>query len=434
MMENKEITLLIEDMTVEGQGVAKQNGLVYFVEGGLLGGTYLCEIIKEKKSFSFAKAKKEIKASTYSRKSPCPYSKVCHGCPLIELTKEKEAEWKKGFIESSLERLANQKVSSTFYGFPDLKYRNKLNLRVNQEGKLSYSKRSTNDLIPVRTCPIGGQEIQKIMRAWDEKVLSYPNFLLLAKKIKMVVIRENTQKETMLVFITEKITKEEKEDLFKAMSLLHVDVLAISENTRPRNVSIREPIDYHTEKKYLKEEMHGLSFSISPASFFQVNKQAALKIYETAIGLFSKDEMGVLDLYCGTGTTSLLLAKSHSKVFGVESNKQAVEDAKRNAKKNKIDNVDFLQAKAEEAIQDLSQEGYRKVLVDPPRKGLDRKVVESIIESECKELVYISCNPTTLARDIKIFTDHSFQIKNVYGFNQFPNTMHVEVLALIARD
>ncbi len=428
-------TVTIEDWTNQGQGVTHVDKLAIFVEGALPGDEALIEIDQVKKNFAKATCRQIINPSPDRREPPCLYSAICDGCKLIGLDYQAQLRWKKSFIENAFKRLGKLDVEVDMRPSPELAYRNKVNMRVDDSGRLSYSKQDSNQVFYVNTCVIAQESIQNIIHRWNTDLTNRPNFVKFASLIKMVVIRSNSSSETMIIAITDQLQDSQRKDLLDEMSLLQADVLGLTENEKAGDVRILNPIHYASDKEVLEETLSKLSFLVSPQSFFQVNRHTIENLYDMAISLFNNlSDSSVIDLYSGTGTTSLLLAQQAKQVISVELVPCAVEDAKENAKRNNIDNVSFIQAKAEDVIQDLTTDQHiKKALVDPPRKGLDRAVIDAIGQSQIDELVYISCNPTTQARDAALLANFGFAAKKIIGLDQFPNTSHVETVVLLSQ-
>lgn len=446
-----EIPLKIEDYTTEGNGVGHiqaghgfpaedpRIGFTVFVSDSLPGDQVLAEVRECKKNFARARLKKRIHPSPSRRKSPCPYSSICGGCGLIAWDYDSQLAWKEHKIISSLGRLADFSLDHIpMHGKETFEYRNKVNMRVDKKGYLAYSRPGTNKLFKVDQCLIAHPAINQIISRWNQLVEKKPNFSLLSKEIRMIIIRANEQGETMLHLISSPLTKRKRGELQSFLKALEVNVLSRSETKSPRDVRIYGDIFYLSQQKKLKEEILGNIFYLSPPSFFQVNRFLTEELYKRAISYFEEPEdLTILDLYCGIGTTSLALAKIARQVIGVELVASAVQNAKESARKNEIKNVSFIEARAEELLPQLLEK-YKKeklaILVDPPRKGLDSKLVNAIANSEIPQLVYISCNPATLARDAGILAERGYELKKVEGFDLFPETGHVESLALLIKD
>lgn len=438
------VTVTIEDMTAEGEGVAHPEGRVLFVKGAVLGDRVEVAIDRRKKTFSQGHVQRLLTPSPDRREIPCPYQKDCDGCPLMPLKTEVQQRWKKRWMEEVLRRIGGVEKEVEFYREQEAGYRNKINLRVSPKGLLSYSKRGSNDLLAVDSCWIAHPLLSDLLGRWNQHFRQVPPPTVFAK-IRMVVFRCNDRDEVMILLVTDLLSAKERESLFQSLAFLSPAVLGQCENRRPGDVNLRPPFHFFTERQDLDIQLMGLHFRLSPASFFQVNRFTRSLLYEQALALFPKAEAKdspVLDLYCGTGTTSLLLAQRGFSVLGIESNASAVEDAKENAKRNHLKNVSFLCGKAEDLLHAsrFPQDGRQsllgtatKALVDPPRKGLHEEVVNALNRSSIRELVYISCNPATFARDLKRLGEGGFRLEKAIGIDQFPNTGNGEVVGRFSR-
>ncbi|MDY3052678.1 MAG: 23S rRNA (uracil(1939)-C(5))-methyltransferase RlmD [Ndongobacter sp.] len=426
----------VTDWTGEGRGVAKWEGQVVFVKGALPGDRCLVEVDEQKKHFALGHVVEWIERSEKRRPAPCIHAAACDGCGLMELSYSEQLKWKKTFIEQSLHRIGQVSAECAMLSAAELGYRNKLNCRLLPSGELAFSRRGSNHLFPVSNCAVAQPELQQLMRRWQEGLAVQPRFRALSAAVRMVLLRANQSGETMIVLITDPVPTAKRQELLAVVGqYLPATVLCAGENRRPGDVRVPARLFFATERTFLEEELCGLRFRISPASFFQVNRYTSRLLYGKAMELFSDIEgERILDLYCGTGTTSLLLSQKAAYVYGVEVVPAAVADAKQNARRNRRGNVQFICAKAEEILPKLVSEcDAHMVLVDPPRKGLDARVVEAITRADIREMVYISCNPTTMARDVRRLSEGGFSVRRVIGIDQFPNSGNAEAICLMSR-
>lgn len=414
-------------------------GATAFVEDCFPGDRVRFQVQKVKKNFMAGGRREVLSPSDLRVPPPCPYAKDCDGCGLIEMDYASQIHLKESWLVDDLVRLGKldpafvDQLGIQVHSLNRLHYRNKLGLRVTREGKLAYRKRGSHDPVVVDSCPVALPILSDLIGLWNASPLD-PG---LASYIKLVTLRANKEGETMIFLIMDRRGRDHLDKVFDQVKALIPDVLAACFNGKRDGVRPRGPVFYGTEKKSLAEEVLGLNFQISPTSFFQVNREVAEAIYKEAMGSFTGlEDSGVLDLYCGIGTTSLVLAQVAKKVLGLEVSGQAVRDAQANARTNGVDHVHFIRTRVEEAVVKISQldPGFNKALVDPPRAGLGRKVVGGIIKSKVEELAYISCNPASLARDIHWLGKGGFQVKTVQAFDMFPNTDHVECFTLLRRE
>lgn len=460
-MSQEEFSLVIDDMTQDGMGVGHLSaedrlflphgslalrgedprvGKAVFVAGVLPGDTVRVRSRKEKKQRIEADLIEILRPSAHRRVPPCPHAAICDGCALIAWEEHAQRDWKMRTVRESLVRIGGiaEETIPDFGWISEtpLGYRNKLNLRLTPDGRLGYTKRGSHDVFPITDCVIADPRLSALIARWQEMAERESAWVELSRAIRMVVLRSSSKGECMVVLITDPLDDVAREALFSHLAPLGVDVLCQSENRRPGDVRITEPVRFATKETHLETQMSGLSFELSPASFFQVNRFLTPKLYETAIAQIGNDnDVDVLDLYCGTGTTSLLLAQRVAHVVGVEVVPEAVRDARRNAQQNGIPNVSFLCGRAEDLIEVLTEQypSAHLALVDPPRKGLDEAVRRAIASSAIQQLIYISCNPATLARDVKHFCAAGFRLESVTVCDMFAQTAHVETVVLMLR-
>ena len=434
-MLDRRIQIEITDFTQDGRGVGHYDGMAVFVPYALIGDIVEAEVTMQKKRYLEAEVIALVEASPNRREFAELDSIENDFCPLINLQPEAEKRWKINLFKQQLKRIAGIDVEANYKDSPEFNYRNKANLRVDTAGKLALSKRKSNDLEAIDSSPIFQAEINDLISAWNAEASENEPLQRLKDKIHMVLIRANRAGETMLILMVSKMSRPEQDDLMGSLSALGAKILGITEARSPRQSYISRPIIYYTEDKYLDENILGLDIKLSPNSFLQVNQFTLEDLYGQSQQFFKhvEDEV-ILDLYCGIGISSIDLAKRAKKVIGVESVKRAILDAEENAKVNGVDNVEFIAAKAEDVIEKLvDQYEISKIIVDPPRKGLDKVVVESIIKSGVDQVLYMSCNPASLARDFKLFSEAGYEVVEAEVINQFPNTSHVETVCLLTR-
>ena len=449
--KGEDLLLTIEDYTTEGNGVGHiqegdgfekgdpRIGFTVFVSNSLPGDRVLAEVFECKKSYARARLKKRIRPSSSRRKSPCPYADACGGCGLISWNYENQMEWKEKSILFSLNRLGGFSLDRIpMHGKESCGYRNKVNMRVDPWGNLAYSRPGTNKLFPVQECKIAQPEINRLIFSWNQAAKENPEFSSFSRLIRMVILRANEEGETMIHLITAPLSKVKRNALKSLLLPLEAEVLSRSETKGERDIRIFGPIFYGSPQKHLRQEILGNTFFLSAPSFFQVNRFLTEALYQKAMDFFKNpEELTILDLYCGIGTTSLALAKKVRQVIGVEIIPSAILNARESARFNGISNAAFLEGKAEDLLFHLIKDHEKEnlaILVDPPRKGLDPKVTVAIASSGISQLVYISCNPATLARDAKILKGGGYALKKVEGFDLFPETGHVETVALMSRE
>lgn len=409
--------IYIRDILIDGRGVGETPDKVAFIENAIFGEICEIEILEEKKNFYNAKKIKTIKESPYEIQAPCPYFYECGACTIMDIKYENQLEIKKNLIISAL-------AKSTSYKLPDieiipskeLRYRNKIKLQVDKDGALAYNKSYSNELVNIKDCLLARDiisenlsEIEKITLDISEK---FPGL------IKEITIRTNG-KDLMLNL-----------DLANSSEATSYIKEKYADSKFFINIIGKDKINI-SGKDYLEYKILDKTFRISGNDFYQVNDYQIENLYGQAKKLLGKNKK-VLDLYCGSATSSIAI--NGDNLVGVEINKNAIKDAKINAEKNNLKDYKFI-AKNAKYIDEkfIKKEKIDSLIVDPPRAGLDKDLIKSIGKSCLKEIIYISCNPQTLARDIKRFENQGYKLEKIKAVDMFPQTMHVEAIALIQK-
>lgn len=440
--KNQEVILEITGVTGEGQGVGRCDGVAFFVPFALPGETVKAHIIKVEKKYCIAKIAELQKPSQHRIRPVCEAFEKCGGCALMHMDYAEQLKTKTQIVRDCLERLGGFSgiaVRDTIGMDDPWRYRNKGSFPFGVvDGCVAfgfYAERS-HRLIPLFDCPIEDARITAIARTvaeWAER-----NRVRVYDEtdgtgcLRACVVRVTSTGERMAVVVT-KGALPAKESLIR---MLDVDSLYHNRNDRNTNVIFGEDFTLLKGKPQLVEQQGDLCFGVSPQSFLQVNPEQTRKLYDTAIRLLDpKPDQTIADVYCGIGTISLAIAKHAATVLGIECVPEAIEDAKTNAARNGIKNADFVCGLAEEVLPNLVKNGMRPdaVVIDPPRKGCEEPVLAAIAESGVKRLVYISCNPATLARDAAILATYGFGITEVQPVDMFPHTQHCEVVVSMSR-
>ncbi|MCR5208606.1 MAG: 23S rRNA (uracil(1939)-C(5))-methyltransferase RlmD [Lachnospiraceae bacterium] len=460
-VKNQETEIVITDLGSEGEGIGKIDGFPFFVKGALPGDRILAGVTKVKKNYAFARVIKILEPSADRVSPKCEADRRCGGCRLQSLSYDAQLRYKTDKVKNILMRIGGvpeallDKVMEPIIGMGEnaegpWRYRNKAQYPFgrDKEGKLVYGFYAgrTHDIITCDDCLISAPENGKVLEnivAWmNEHDLDPYDESNGTGLLRHVLIRKSRAYNELMVclVINAKDLPWEKELVDK---LTHCDEIAsISYSVNMDNTNVIMGREYHTVygKDTIKDRIGGLEFNISPLSFYQVNPVQTEKLYSTALEFADlKGDEVVWDLYCGIGTISLFLAKHAKKVCGVEIVPQAIDDAKNNAKENGISNAEFYVGAAEEILpayyennsDDMTHPDV--VVVDPPRKGLDEKCIETIVKMTPERVVYVSCDPATLARDIRIFAENGYVLKRVRACDMFPQTVHVETVVLLIR-
>lgn len=425
MEENKFLGEIL-DFDFKGLGMTKLNGKPVFLDAGVIGDKVEFIVTKNKKNFSKGKITNIIKKSKDRVESPCPYFKECGGCDFLNYSDEKELKWKEKDVNKNLNRLAelNIEVQEVIDSPEKIKYRNNMQFQV-RDGEIGLFAKNSKEIIPIKNCIMQRDSANEVLRImWRYKKL---------KDLKRIGIRTNYKGEVLLILVSKK-GKLEIKDILSDLIDLGVRSIYINYNKEDRTHYSREFEKIFGDDS-VEEELLGIKYKISPESFFQINRLATEELYKKAIEyLDPKEDDKIYDLYCGVGSISLSVAKKESDVTGIEIVDSAVDDARENAENNKIE-ARFVKESAEEAIEKLWEEEKKypnKIIVDPPRKGLDEKLVNFLKENTVDRIVYISCNPATQARDLKALKE-IYNVEKISIVNLFPNTAHVEAIALIQK-
>ena len=447
--KNKEYIVEIIDNGFEGEGIAKIDNFTIFIPNAIKGEKIKVLIVKVLSSHAFGKIMEIIEPSKERIESDCTTYKRCGGCSLRHIKYKETLKIKQNAVKSLVNKTLKTPVEvlETIGMERPYYYRNKaqfpFGLDKEKMPQLGVFANRTHEIIPIEKCLIQNEEAQKVAKT----VL---NFI---KKNNLTVYNENNgkglfrhivikvglkTKEIMCILvINEKGFKQEKE-LVEELTEKYPNIKTIVKNINMKNTNVIlgiENINIYGDG-YIKDFLGDYTFKISPLSFYQVNPVQAEKLYNIGIQMaqISKEDI-VFDLYCGIGTISIFMSKYAKKVYGVEIVPQAIEDAKENAKINNIDNVEFIAGDTEIILDDLINKKKiipDVVMVDPPRKGLDNTSIENLIKIKPKRIVYISCNPATLVRDLSKFEEY-YEISNIQPVDMFPFTSHVECVAVMGR-
>ena len=448
--KNDLVTLEIEDCGIDGEGIGKADGFTVFVKDAVIGDTVTAKIIKAKKNYGYGRLMEVQKPSPYRVEPKCAFARQCGGCQLQALSYDQQLVFKENKVRGHLERIGGftDIPMEPIIGMDELyHYRNKAQFPVgrNKEGKIitGFYAGRTHTIIENRDCALGVPVNKEIL----DKVISYmeenhvePYEETTGKGlVRHVLIRYGFfTGEVMVCLIVngKKLPREER--LVKSLTEIPgMKSITLNVNTKRNNVILGETLRLLWGQMYITDKIGEISYQISPLSFYQVNPYQTQKLYAKALeyaGLTGEET--VWDLYCGIGTISLFLAQKAKFVRGVEIVPQAIEDARRNATANGIKNAEFFVGKAEEVLpQEYEKNGvYADVIVvDPPRKGCDEKLLDTILKMQPKKVVYVSCDSATLARDLKYLCKEGYQLEKVCPVDQFGMTVHVETVVLMSR-
>jgi len=479
--KNDLVTVKIEDVGNDGEGIGKIDGFTLFIKDAVIGDTVQAKIMKSKKHYAYARLEKVLTPSPFRATPPCPIHRQCGGCQIQALSYEKQLQFKQDKIRNNLIRIGGfapeyvDEHMEQIIGMDEpFRYRNKAQYPVgyDKEGNLvtGFYAGRTHSIIANTDCLLGREENAQILQTILDymKENSVPAYDETTGKglVRHILIRTGfTSGEIMVCLVINFTGKEKKylpnqdELLDKLAKIDGMTSVSVSINTEKNNVIMGKEIitlwgeptisDTIHVRDMQKEGYpftgHTLAFHISPLSFYQVNPVQTEKLYSLALeyaGLTGKES--VWDLYCGIGTISLFLADKAKQVYGVEIIPQAIEDAKENAKRNHITNAEFFVGKAEEVLPAFYEENSKQkqdskmlhpdvIVVDPPRKGCDEACLSTMLKMQPDRIVYVSCDSATLARDLKILCDGGYKLERVRGVDQFGHTVHVETVVLMSR-
>lgn len=494
--KNDIVTVMIDDIGNDGEGIGKVDGYTLFVKDAVIGDTVEARITKCKKNYGYARVEKVIAPSSFRVKPKCGFHRQCGGCQIQAMSYERQLKYKQDKVRNHLIRIGGfpaemvDAVTEPIVGMEEpWHYRNKAQYPVgyDKNGNLvtGFYAGRTHDIIANTDCALGMPENKDILEA----VLDYmrENNVTAYREgegaglVRHVLIRTGFQSGEIMVCIVingkglpeegrlvEKLTGlklsekdgnvldgKEKED--GRIVRKRVAGISVSINTEKTNVIMGKEIRVLWGQDRIHDTLGGISFAISPLSFYQVNPLQTEKLYGLALdyaGLTGKET--VWDLYCGIGTISLFMAKKAKRVCGVEIIPEAIEDARENARDNGIENVEFYVGKAEEVLpafyegtagegipvfdkdkMKLADEQMRHpdvIVVDPPRKGCDGKCLETMIVMQPERIVYVSCDSATLARDLKVLCAGGYELKKVRAVDQFGHSVHVETVVMLSRN
>ena len=445
--KNQEYIVEIIDNGYEGEGIAKIENFTIFIPNSIKGEKVRILIVKVLKSHAFGKVLEIIKTSEYRKESDCETYKRCGGCDLRHIKYEETLRMKQNAVQSLVNKtLENEvKVEETLGMENPYNYRNKAQYPVglDKEGKtiIGVFANRTHEIIPIKECLIQNKKSENLAKFVLE-FIKKNNISVYNEKTTKGLVRHIVTKigiktnEIMCIIVINGRNIPKEKELVSEILKAFPEVKTIVKNINTKNTNVimgKENINLYGDG-YIKDKLGDFVFKISPLSFYQVNPIQAEKLYNIAVkgAEISKDDV-VFDLYCGIGTISLFMAKYAKKVYGIEIVEDAIKDAKENSKLNNIKNSEFIAGDVEIVLDDLINK--KKIIpdiimVDPPRKGLDNKSINNILKISPKKVVYVSCNPATLVRDLKSL-EEKYEIKTIKPVDMFPFSKHIECVSVL---
>ena len=460
MNKNDIVTVEITDIGVSGEGIGHVDGYTLFIKDAVIGDVVEAKVMKAKKNYGYARLMKVITPSEYRVEPKCAFARRCGGCQIQEMSYDRQLVFKDQKIRGNLERIGGftkeqiEAVMQPVVGMEHpFSYRNKAQFPfgTDKEGNpiTGFYAGRTHDIIANTDCALGvdqNREILEIILQYmrENKIKSYDEKTGKGL-IRHALIRYGFKtKEIMVCLVVngKKLPKAERL-IEKLIQIEGMTSITISPNTRRDNVIMGDSYEILWGQGYITDYIGNVKYQISPLSFYQVNPVQTEKLYGLALEYADlKGDETVWDLYCGIGTISLFLAQKAKQVYGVEIVPQAIDDAKENAKINAIDNAEFFVGKAEEVLPEYYAEYEREhngetahadvIVVDPPRKGCDETLLETIVKMQPEKVVYVSCDSATLARDLKYLCANGYEITVCRGVDQFPQSVHVETVVLLS--
>ncbi len=439
------IEIQIDKIVFGGEGLGYSDGLAIFVPMSVPGDILEVKIISLKKSYGRGLIMNIIKPS----KNRININKVTFedhcGCDFGMLSYPKQLEIKKELVETILSKIGKIDtdkitIKNTIGAENPYNYRNKV---IEPFGR--KKNKIISGFFKKRSHEVFEVEENILQSKLSNKIISYAKHLLNKEKISVydetlhkgilryIMVRTTSFNEAMVVLV---IRGKETPKIKKILKNLYHDIeevksVYLSINNKRTNFALGGENIYLYGKKYLKEELQGIRFNISPRSFFQINLEQTKKLYNIAISYFDDiNNKNIVDAYSGTGTIAMILSKKASKVYAIEMEESATRDAIRTSSENNINNIDFINGKAEDKLIDILEKGHQidSIIFDPPRKGIASNILEKLSETNIKEVVYISCNPSTFARDTVILKEFNYNLEEVTPIDMFPNTSHIEVI------
>ena len=443
--KNDEVVIEIEDIGSDGEGIGKYQGYTLFVKNALIGDRIKVKVMKTKKTYGYARLLEIIDSSPYRVKPRCELAGKCGGCSIQHLAYEKQLEYKQNKVKSCLERIGgfhDELAMDPIIGMEEpYNYRNKAQFPVGRDKDgnvvIGFYAGGTHSIVDTTHCYIQAEVNEEIMKKVRTFLVEYDiniyDELQNSGLVRHILTRVGfTTREIMVCIIINGNELPHKEELIRSLcEIPDMTSICLNVNKEKTNVVLGKKVITIWGQPFITDYIGNIKYQISPLSFYQVNPVQTRKLYETAL-IFAdlqEDEV-VWDLYCGIGTISLFLAQKAKLVYGVDIVPEAIDDARQNAEINHIENAVFFVGAAEEILPLKYKENCIAdvIVVDPPRKGCEESLRESIIQMSPKRVVYISCDPATLARDLRYLCDRGYEVSKVQVVDQFAHTVHVETV------
>ncbi len=423
--------VVVSDLTSTGEGVAKVDGFTIFIDSAILGDRLKVKIYLVKKNYAKAKIIKMIESSSFRVEN----DHCSIGSELVKMAYQAALDWKKHHVTAVMKKIANVELDALaiFASKAKLYYRNKSSFPV-RDGKIGVYHKNTHDIFELEYSPNNHRKIDEIMRLIRSKLkfVSTYNEQTHTGSLRHVVLRRSSLGDTMVVLVVNEDSN--LNPVIQELIKFGVNTILINYNRKKTNVITGKEYKTIYGSGFINERIGDRFYKLGPDSFFQVNHDTMMNIYNRVRGFIEEIKPDVVyDLYSGMGTIASHISSGVRKIYAIEINEEAIQRGTLSAAQNGIDNITFIQGKSEDKIKEI-EEKADVIIVDPPRKGLHEDLTKSIIDSNVKHIIYVSCKPSTLARDLKIFTEHDYTIKELECYDMFPNTTHVECIVLLQRE
>ena len=458
MKKNDVVTVEVTDIGIGGEGIGKVDGYTLFIKDAVIGDTVEVKVMKAKKNYGYARLMRIVKESAFRVSARCPEARRCGGCQIQEMDYRKQLEFKNTKVRNNLIRLGSveeellDQIMEPIAGMEEpFRYRNKAQfpIGVDKEGNLiaGFYAGRTHQIIPVpdRDCVLGIPEnkviLDQILDYMREEKISAYDEKNHSGLVRHILTRIGFTTGEIMVCLIVNGTKKQLKHIDKLVDDLKtiegMTSIIVNTNTDKTNKILGLRCETVWGQDYIEDYIGNIKYQIGPLSFYQVNPQQTKVLYSKALEYAElKGQELVWDLYCGIGTISLFLAQKAKQVYGVEIIKEAIDDARRNAALNHMDNVEFFVGKAEEVVPaQYEKTGIHPdvIVVDPPRKGCDAILLNTMLDMAPKRIVYVSCDPATLARDLKILCEEKYTLEKVSVVDQFSHSVHVESVCALKR-
>lgn len=440
-LKNKSFDLEFNGINDDGMGVSKIDGKVVFVPYVIDGEKAKIKIVSDKKSFCYGKLESLEKESINRRIPECPYFYKCGGCDLQHIKRNYQLDFKTKKVKDIFKKFAGQDVLVlNCIGGQEFRYRNKVSLPVDKNGKVGIYRKNSHDIIEVEDCLISKPWVKDLISATNDFIKKY-NVSCYDESINRGILRHVVAREIKnRVLITLVVNTKKFIEVDKFLEILKTKFknfsLNININTKPGNVILGDKwIDVYGQSS-IESEILGIKYSVSNASFFQVNDEIRDLAYKEILNNIDSEDT-VIDAYSGAGLLTALISKKAKNAIGVEIIKEATEDANKLKLLNHLDNMENINGDCAKILPDLIKkikDSNFSIVLDPPRKGVDENIINAILSTKPKKIIYLSCNPVTLARDAKLLLGGGYKILKLQPYDMFPNTSHVETLLVLVKN